>query len=56
MTTFLLATVLVLTAMAMLGIGVLLGRDRPLRGSCQSIGDGCDDCRCAAPGVRDPMD
>lgn len=47
MTTYLLATVLVLAAMAMLGIGVILGRGTPLGGSCRGVGDSRDDCRCS---------
>lgn len=58
MTTFLLTTILVSVAAAMLGIGAILGRDKPLKGSCRGVadGDGCDACRCAppAPGARDP--
>jgi hypothetical protein len=48
-TTVLLTTVLVLASMAMLGIGVILGRGKPLKGSCRSVGEGCDDCRCGEP-------
>jgi len=49
-TTFLLAIVIVLAAMAMLGVGVILGRKRPLKGSCHGTpGEAgrCDVCQCS---------
>ena len=50
MTTFLLATVLVFAAAGMLGVGVILGRERPLKGSCHSTSGergSCDVCQCS---------
>ncbi len=57
MTTFLLALATVGGAMALLSVGVMLGRGRPLKGSCGSIGqetaagDSCDGCSCTPPAL-----